>query len=294
MDILSLLGITVFAATAATRPLPDAYRAPITNAQKPAYSFADMNSQADVLGAQTEKPAATPTIRSSPTPTPRQTKKSTVTIALLGDSMVDTLGPGVTYLRSTLKNIYPGTNIIIKNFGVGGKPITDGITRITNDYQYLGKSYTSLISSRPDLVVVESFAYNPIGNDQGAIDTYWLHLASVVDIIRAHLPQTKLVMAATIAPNRDHFGDGAPGLSFSTDDKQKRTATIKTYLETAIKFAKSEHLPLADVYHASMDSTGNGKLGYINSGDHIHYSDAGRRLFGTLVAQTITKNRLLE
>jgi len=33
---------------------------------------------------------------------------------------------------------------------------------------------------------------------------------------------------------------------------------------------------------------------YINNGDHIHYSDAGRSLMGSKIAQAMIVNKLLE
>jgi lysophospholipase L1-like esterase len=295
MNIFSLFSFTIFAAESIISPLTPDYLPPTAEPSKPAISFAEL-AIPEVLGVATEEEIV---VEPSPTPTPspipiRHTKKSTVTIALLGDSMMDTLGPNAPHLASVLKKTYPNTTVVIKNVGVGGKPIDDGIERITNGYTYLGSSYPSLASLHPDVVVVESFGYNPTGNDQGAIDHHWLELARAIDSIRANLPDAKIVIAATIAPNASRFGDGAPGIAFSSEDKVQRTETIKKYIETAIKFAKSEHIPLADAYDASMDTSGNGKLVYINSGDHIHYSDAGRSLMGSKIAGAIVGNKLLE
>jgi lysophospholipase L1-like esterase len=294
MNILSLFSFAIFAAESIISPLTSDYhyQQPIVEIPKPEISFAQLPIP-QVLGVTEEVQLVEP----SPTPTPtpmRRTKQSTVTVALLGDSMMDTLGPNAPHLGNSLKAIYPQTTFVIKNFGVGGKPIDDGINRITSGYTYLGTSYSSLAASHPDVVVLESFGYNPTGEDQGAIDHHWLELARAMDTIRASLPDTKIVIAATIAPNRDRFGDGAPGIAFSSEDKQKRVATIKNYIETAIKFARSEHIPLANAYGASLDSSGNGKLAFINSGDHIHYSDSGRALMASKIASAIAANRILE
>lgn len=229
----------------------------------------------------------------TPTPIARQQVKSSVTIALLGDSMMDTLGPDAPALKSALKKLYPKTSVTVRNFGVGSTNIYYGIERITNGYSYLGKSYSSVVAANPDIVVIESFGYNPFGNDENAITTHWTLLAKAIDTIKANLPHTKIVIAATIAPNAQRFGDGALGLSFSTEDKWQRVITIKKYLENTVRFATGEHLPLADAYHASLLPDGNGNLLYINSGDHIHYSDRGRALMGGKIADAIRKNNLL-
>lgn len=283
MNILSLFSFTIFAAESVISPLTPDYQTPIVAPSQPTISFSELPLPTP---SPTPTPTPTPTVSPSPTPTPkpiRYTKEQTVTIALLGDSMMDTLGPDAPYLASALKRIYPNTTVIIKNFGVGGTPIASGIERIP-----------SVAASHPDVVVLESFGYNPTGADQSAIDHHWLELARAVDSIRSTIPDAKIVIAATIAPNSTRFGDGAPNIAFSPEDKISRTETIKKYIETAIKFAKSEHFPLADAYDASLDASRNGKLAFINNGDHIHYSDAGRLLMESKIANTIIVNKLLE
>lgn len=292
MNILSLVTFTIFAAESIISPLTNDYQPPTPEPSKPTVSFSEL---AVPTPSPTPQPTPFPSLTPTPTPLPiRTTKKSAIIIALLGDSMIDTLGPDAPNLAGALKKTYPNTTFIIKNLGVGGEPIDSGIERITNGYTYLGISYPSLASQNPDVVVLESFGYNPTGIDQGAIDHHWLELARAVDAIKSNLPQTQIVIAATIAPNSNRFGDGAPAIAFSTEDKHERTTTIKKYIETAIKFAKSEHIPLADAYHTSLDASGNGKLVYINSGDHIHYSDQGRALMESKIANAIIVNKLLE
>jgi len=245
----------------------------------------------------TPTPTVTPTPSPSPTPSPiptRTARKQSFTIALLGDSMMDTMGPDAPALKSILGKTYPGTTFVIKNYGVGGTNIEYGIERITNGYNYLGNPIPALSSQTPDIVVIESFGYNPFPFDDGAMDKHWLSLAKAVDTVRGNVPGVKIVIAATIAPNWNVFGDGATGVAFASLDKQQRVANIKKYLENAVKFAKSQNLPLADAYHASLDSSGNGKLAYINPGDHIHYSDTGRVLFAGKIAGAIIGNKLLE
>ncbi len=284
MNLLSLFTFAVYAASSVISPIPDDLIAAAPLPPKPDVSFGQI---VDVLGATdvvtpTPSPLPTPT----PTPTPPITKKKSYTIAFLGDSMIDTMGPGLPAVNDKLTSTYPATNFTLLNFGVGGTNIDFGIERITNSYTYLGNQIPSLASTHPDIVVIESFAYNPfpVAN---SIDRHWLALAKAVDTIRGNLPGTKIIIAATIAPNSTAFGDGAPNIAFSQQDKIERTNVIKAYLDSTVKFAASQHLPLADAYHASLDSSGDGKLVYINGGDHIHYSDAGRALFAQKVVAAL-------
>jgi hypothetical protein len=83
-------------------------------------------------------------------------------------------------------------------------------------------------------------------------------------------------------------------LAFTPVDKQKHVTIIKSYLESTIKFAYSQKLPLVDAYTDSLMPDGNGKLEYINPGDHIHTSVAGRKYFAKKVADTLFSAKVME
>ncbi len=292
MNIFSLFATVALAAETIISPLAETVFLQPTIINKPTTSFGQISGQ--ILGSETEAsvfPSPTPPTEDTFTRNPR---KKSFTIALIGDSMVDTLGPEFPQLSARLQSIYPGVKFQIYNHGVGATNIDYGVNRLTQGYNYLGQDLPSVISRNPDVVVVESFGYNPYTFDTGAIDKHWLQLAAMIDIIKNQSPGSRIVIAATIAPSARVFGDGAPGLNFSPEDKQVRVNLIKQYLESTVKFAKSQNLPLADAYHPSLDSTGNGRETYINAGDHIHYSDAGRVLMAQKITEAIVNNRLLE
>lgn len=296
MSFWSLFFGIVFAAETVISPLQDTVAAPGLIPQ-PIRSFA-------ALQMLTPTPTPTPPPKADqppagtliPTPTIQtyRTQKSHYTIALIGDSMIDTLGPKIPNLQTKLTALFPATTFTLLNYGVGGTNIDYGLERLINSYTYLGNTVPSLLSQKPDVVVVESFGYNPYPYDSGALEKHWLQLANMVDSLNKSLPDVKIIIAATIAPNSKVFGDGAAGLSFSPQDKIERTTVIKQYLDSTVKFALSQQLPLADAYDPSLDAHGDGKLVYINGGDHIHYSDAGRALFAQKVAEAIVTDHLLE
>jgi hypothetical protein len=300
MDILGLFVGTVLAFEGIISPLPD-----LAQVSVPTRSFGSYISP-EVLGDTT---AITPTpILTSLTPTPsekpetptpaavekRTAKKKAITIALIGDSMIDTLGTECADLQTALKAIYPQTAFTLLNFGVGGTNIDYGIERVTHGYTYLQQQHPSLVSTNPDLVIIESFAYNPYSYDTGAIDHHWLALATMVDTIKTHLPNTNMLLFDTIAPNARVFGDGAAGLSFDPQAKREKVAVIKSYLESTLKFAASQHIPLADAYTPSLQKDGNGNPVYINAGDHIHYSPEGRIFVSSILTKAIVEHKSIE
>lgn len=275
MNIFSLFAAAVFAAETVISPIPDGTPVVTPPPPKPEVSF-----------GQIAVATPSPTLSPSPTPTPLRTNKRSYTIAFLGDSMIDTMGPGLPAVKSRLQSVYADTNFTLLNYGVGGTNIDYGIQRITSGYTYLGNQIPAVADIHPDIVVLESFAYNPFP-DANSVDRHWIALSNAVNTLRSAIPGVKIIIAATIAPNSKVFGDGAPGIAFGEMDKIQRTAIIKEYLESTVKFAKGERLPLADAYHASLDANGDGLLSYINGGDHIHYSDAGRALFAQKVVNAL-------
>ncbi len=298
MSLFQILGLVVYAAESIISPLPDdqiVYPV-ITQKQEvaPTTSFAslyDIALRESGVFTVTPSPTPTPTVTTIKTKTAR---KKEFTISIVGDSMVDTLGPDGGGLDSKLRAIYPNAAFTIINHGVGATNIDYGLERLTHGYSYLGTNRPSVISQNPDIIVIESFGYNPYSYDEGAISKHWTQLAAMVNTIQTQLPATKIVIAATIAPNWDVFGDGAPFINMSPEGKRQKVDTIKQYLESTVSFARGERLPLANAYHPSLDSSGNGKIGFINGGDHIHYSDEGRAFMASTIARTISENRLLE
>lgn len=311
LGIFMMFSYTVYASEGIISPLadPTPMLLPKTASVKPLVSFSDLlNAIPDsgTVGATTKTTTPAPTLApqpseapiASPTPTLalRTARKKPWTVSLVGDSMIDTLGPVGSGLAARLNSTYPNATFTVINHGVGAENIDSGLRRLTNSYSYLGLGRNSVVSEHPDVIVIESFGYNPypLPDINDALTTHWLRLAAMVDTIRQQLPETKIVIAATIAPNWDVFGDGAPGISFSSQGKREKVDEIDKYIESTIAFAKSQELPLADAYHLSRDTSGNGRLSLINGGDHIHYSDSGRTLFSQTVADTIITNRLLE
>ncbi len=241
--------------------------------------------QPKVLGAQIEKEIVEEESLQSEV-------SGTYTIAVLGDSMVDVLQPELPQLENALKKYYPLAEFKLLNYGVGASDLEYGLTRLTSGYTYLGHSFPSLLSQNPDIIVVESFAYNHWTNNQTELDRYWLTLADLTNIIKSQT-RAKIVLAATIAPDVNTLCDGIEGLQLNSEQKREKAAAIKAYLQNLINFASSQNYPLADAYHPSLDSEGNGNPLYINAGDHLHPSGPGGELFAQKVAEAIYKNSLL-
>jgi len=246
-----------------------------------------------LLLAQEPTPTPTPEARSTPqvlgVEVEKQSGPKSLAVAVLGDSMIDVLQSDLPQLQTALKNYFPNTNLSLYNFGVGASNLGHALYRLTNEYEYLGRNFPSVVSIQPDILVLESFAYNNFGDSQEGLDKQWLLIAEIITKVEQLSPKTKIILAATIAPNSSVYGDGIDGIDWPPDQKRARVLTVKKYLQNLINFATSQGYSLADAYHPSMDANGEGKLTYINAGDNLHPSGPGGVLFCQKIAEVIRK-----
>ncbi len=233
--------------------------------------------------------ATTVNMVSTPTPAPTTTQivtntssDRTVTIGVLGDSMVTTLNEGMPQFALSLAKYYPHTKFNLLNYGASSTTIEQALDRLPQ-----------LINQKPDIIVIESFAYNNYGNTQTGFDRQWTALSNLTAEIKQKLPQTKIVLATTISPNSVVFGNGIANLNLTSLDKIEKVKTIKLYLQNLINFAQSQNYPLADAYNLSLNQD-DGLINLISSTDHLHPSDEGKEVFCDTLADTIAKNRLIE
>jgi len=205
----------------------------------------------------------------------------TVSIALLGDSMIETLN--IDMINKSLNTYYPNSTFNITKFGSPAQTIEYGKKRLEAE----------IIPLKPDIIVIESFAYNNFGNTEDSINRHWLELGAITTIIKTKLPNTKIILAATICPNSTSFGNGSE-FRFSSMEKQEKVKTIDLYLQSTINFATSQKFIIADAYSVSCDKSGQGLPELINSQDNIHPSELGKQLFADTLSQTIYKNKIVD
>lgn len=212
-----------------------------------------------------------------------------VTIAIYGDSMVDTMGTALPYLETALEQYYPQVNFALLNYGIGAKSIEQGKEGFNQAYSYKDRNYPAPTSSGADIIIIESFAYNPMGED--GLDKQWLALSQIVDQARAS--GAKVMLLAIIAPTKSQFGQGPGGIDWPQDTAWQHAGLIGRYLENAVSLGGSLNLPVIDAYHASLLANGEGNLNYISSHDHIHPSVAGHQFVANLVVQKIVQLNLI-
>ena len=213
-----------------------------------------------------------------------------VSLALLGDSMTDTLPQNI--ILASLQKLFPSVKFNIHNYGYGSTNIESELLRLTQKSTYLSEDNPPLLDLKPDIIVIESFAYNNFGNSTSGLERHRLTLQKMVDSIKKESPKSQIILAATIAPNSLNFSNGIKNLKLSSLEKSEKSSTIKLYLQNIINFANDNNLPLVNAYHPSLKND-EGMPELISSSDHLHPSPLGAEFFSDLLVKTIKDNNLI-
>jgi hypothetical protein len=214
-------------------------------------------------------------------------------IACLGDSMTAFWGTEMSELSDSLKREFPEQPFELFNYGVSGTRAEYGIYRVTHDFPspFGTGSQKCLSSVSPDLVVVESFAYNHRLDGKHRIDNYQNVLHRMFEVLRATTP-AQLVFLITIPPDRDNFLDHVPTYrDVSLELRQEWAGYSEMYLEAAVQFAQNENVPYINVFEIVRDKVKSGVpiSWFIDQNDHIHPSRYAYELIAEEIAGTIRR-----
>jgi len=241
----------------------------------------------------------------SPTPEPfvfktyvapaKQTKKE-YQIVMIGDSMTHALGPRGGTLNTFINDLYKYHNIgiAIDNYAEGSNNILQVHEQLENETTYWDSTFPPLLSREFDLILVESFGYNPLsqmGLEDG-IKRQTEALNELMEKLIVAKPNSRIVFVATIAPNRENYAKKII-LNIETADRIKQAEERMAYIKNHIEYAKQHNLPLVNIYEKSLDATGSGDLKHINPDDFIHPSFEGVDFIGREIAQYIYDNKIL-
>ena len=208
----------------------------------------------------------------------------TYSIAIIGDSMVETMGEGLEYLDSALKEKYPNVTFKLYNYGVGSQNIEEGLGRFSLPFKRSNRDYPSLTHLSPDILIVASFAYNPpFPYDT---DKYKVNLSKMVQ--EAINTQAEVYVLAEIAPLENNFGKGPGGPNWPEDLATAQSSQIVRGLKNALSIAQDlPKVKLIDAYTptATLGEFGSGK--YTDPHDNIHPSIEGQKFVADLIVSKI-------
>lgn len=214
---------------------------------------------------------------------PRLLKKNYV-IAVIGDSMIDTMGTNLPFLTQTLKIRYPEVNFTFYNYGIGAENVATGLTRFDNSYTYQDRSYPPISSLRPDVIIIGSWAYNPFSNYDSV--KHKEMLSSIIQ--KAKKISTNVYLLKEINPIEKKFGNGLMSLGWDEEATIKHVTHIRELLANLDNVSKEEDIPLIDVYQLSQKVDSNEtRESYISEYDGIHPSSVGHFLTAETITNTI-------
>jgi len=240
-------------------------------------------------------------LQSTPTPTvfdpfpyspPKIPVSRAYRIMLVGDSMVDALGLNANLLRQHLIEYYPEHEFVNYNYGFGATSIETLPERLENQTLYNGASFPAILSQGFDLIIIESFAYNPLSqNEVGqGLEKHKKILDDSIRQIISKRPEVVVAIMATIAPSKTHFAKGVYELS--PEERTRWAEERIAYIESTVAYAKENNIPLINVYEKSLNSDGSGNLIYINPDDYIHPSVEGIDLISKTIAEFIYTKKI--
>lgn len=157
---------------------------------------------------------------------------------------------------------------------------------------YNGQEFLPILEQDFNLIIIESFAYNPLSQStpgEGLAKHIQILDESIRKIIRER-PNSVVAIMTPIAPNKSLFAKGVYDLS--TTERARWAEKRISYVEGVIKYAQEREIPLINVYEKSLTAEGDGNLRYINPDDYIHPSAEGVDLMSRTIADFIFSNTI--
>jgi len=252
-----------------------------------------------------KEPIVTPTSTPAPTPfifrsytAPTIAKKQVYKIAMIGDSMTAALGPHGGELSDYMNSLYKintqaPQRIIIDNYAKSSNILAVN-NELTQKITINGNAFGPLLSEDFDLILVESYGYNPLSQFgiQGGLKQQNLALDVLMKTLITTHPHAAIVFVATIAPNIENYAKQTQP-NESTEDRTKLVGERIAYIKNHIQYAISHNIPLINIYQKSLTENGDGNIIYINPTDDIHPSFVGVDFIGHAIGDFIYDNKIL-
>jgi hypothetical protein len=228
-------------------------------------------------------PILSPTQNPTPTPIPLLTKDQYV-FAIIGDSMAETMGDSIDYVLAILRKKYPNTHFAMYNYGIGSENITSGLARFDAPFDHGTRHYPPMAEVKPDIIIVGSYAYNPLVPYDRA-----QHESALTNLVnKSRQLSNQVYMLAEIAPVENGFGTGPGGANWPADLANAQVQKIIEQMGNVFTVSAKLSVPVIDVYNKSkMPGSVYGNPDYVSTHDNIHYSLLGQDLTAGIIVNTI-------
>ena len=221
---------------------------------------------------------------------PKIEKKREYQIVMLGDSMTYALGPHAGPFYEDINALFKKDNhgILVDNYAEPSTSILTIDKAMNKKEKYWDVSFEPLMSRKFDLILIESFGYNPLSQytrEEGLKKQTEILDQTVKSLIASH-PASAIMFVATIAPSKDDYGRPHQ-TALSPGDRLKEVDERIAFIQNHIDYATAHNIPVINIYKASQTLTGDGNKEYINPDDDIHPSAVGIKFIGSQLADFI-------
>lgn len=201
--------------------------------------------------------------------------KDSYKIAVIGDSMVETMGENFDYLNKALKEKYPKVKFQLYNYGVGSENVISAYQRLDS---------LLIRESSFDIIIVGTWGYNPVVPfDQ---NIYSQNFEKIIE--KLSKTDAKIYILAEIAPLKIGFGQGPGGVNWPIEISYPHVENILTQIHSAIYIAKNNNFPLIDTYSPTKKPPSlYGQEKYVNNHDGIHPSILGHQFMAEKIVSVI-------
>jgi len=207
-------------------------------------------------------------LSSSPTPS---IKKHRVTIALFGDSMIDTMGDDLEILHQVLQEQYSEYSFSLYNYGIGAQNVSDGRNRFESPYVYKERNFPPIPELAPDVLIIGTFSYNPLNPHDPQ-----KHKEELKTLLSQAKNVTPLVyLLVEIAPLSWEFGKGERGINWPDDASEEHANKIRDQLRGSLALGNELNITVIDTFTPSQVTDSEGNPQYVSPDDGIHPSYEG-------------------
>lgn len=210
--------------------------------------------------------------------------------------MTHALGPHGGTFNEYINALYKKDNrfILIDNYSQPSTSIKTVREAMNRKDTYWDATFEPLLSRKYDLILIESFGYNPLSEfsrDEGLKKQIEVLDQTVRSLKESH-HNSAIVFVATIAPNRENYARSVlPNLK--QEDRVKQVEERIAFIQNHIDYAKTHNIPLINIFEKSKAPSGDGNLALINPDDDIHPSAEGVNFIGHELANYIYENNIL-
>lgn len=197
-------------------------------------------------------------------------------------------------LSTGLARFYPKKTFLLLNYGFGSTNILSVQDRLEKPSTHSGRIFQPVNDIPFDYIFIESFGNNPLSQfplDEG-LQKQTQALDQIIETITLKHPKSSIIFIATVAPIRKRYGEGVVNLL--PEQRQAWADERIAYIKNHLQYAASHHIPVVNIFEASLTSDGSGNIDYINTNDFIHPSPTGIRYINEEIARFVAERKLVK